>query len=1255
MDFSLLPRFELVRTLGEGGCGIVYEVIDRERQSHVALKALTRLDAAALYRFKREFRALGEVSHRNLVQLHELVSANDDWFFTMELVSGVDFLSYVLGTVRPISHTLDSPFDVTETNAARPAVRAGVLASAPESPPDLVRGRDHPAHLPDFVRLRSSLAQLAEGVSALHAAKKLHRDLKPTNVLVTREGRVVILDFGIVAELGTPNEARDASDHDMILGTPVYMAPEQGAGGALTAAGDWYRVGVILFEALTGRAPFIGGPMQVLIDKQKFEPPRPRELVPSCPEDLDDLCASLLRRRPEARPEGTEVLRRLGVQAAAAAPKATTYQTTVPRLIGRADALRILGEAFAATRGGVGETVFVHGGAGMGKTSLVRHFLDAIKANDEAVVLEGRCYERESVPYKGFDSVIDALSGYLRKQPRNDADKLMPTDPSVLARVFPVFERVHAVAAAAKRAEVSDPQQLRLRAFGALRELLARLADRRPLIVFIDDVQWSDLDSAALLNDLTSPPDAPNILFILGYRSEDEATSPALRALRHPRVQVLRPREPRSVAVEALAEGDCRELSRLLLGPDASEALIATVASESGGNPFFLTEIVRFVESHASHVSSTRLRLEKVLGDRVLDLPDHALQVVHLIAVAGRPIVQSVAQRASELDASDWAQAVSIARVGHLVRTSGTGESSRIEPYHDRVRETVVAMLDEDSLRACHLALAHALRETVSPDPEALFVHFRAAGAIEDATTHALRAAEKAARALAFDRAVALYQFAMEMTGKPPRDLRVLLADGLANAGRGAEAADEYLRAIDGANAAEQMDLRRRAAEQLVKSGHIVRGLEAVREVFAHVGVKLASTPRRALIALVFLRLWLRIRGLGFKPRDVSVIPQHALTRIDVCWSVATALGTVDTMRANHMQARATLFALQAGEPWRLCRALATEAVFVSIVGAPTEKRARSILATAEGLGATLGKPEARGYILTCGGMVEYSCGRWSAASEKLDLAASIWQVCAGMRWELATVQTFGFNVLFQLGRLDEMSRRLPALQRGADERGDLFLATSLRVGNVHALIQDQPGRALDVVAEAMSHWSRHGFLVQHWWELESRCMIDLYEGNGAELLDRMRVASRPLRGSLLLRNQVVRGRAAMLRGSGALAAAMRSPNVDLLHVAVREARALRAEKMVWTTAFADVIDAGVAARRGQREVAVAALEGAARGFDAADMALYAACARRRLGALLGGDEGSALVENATAWMRAQGVQSPEKITAMLAAGFDAG
>ena len=396
---------------------------------------------------------LADVVHLNLVALHELRADGPTLYFTMEFLDGTDLLSYVRQTDCGLAGQITGDYVPPPRSSPGDAesVRALGLSGL------------------QLNRLRDGLGQLASGLIALHAAGKLHRDLKPSNVMVTPQGRVVILDFGLAAELD--HQDRHHGTSGGFLGTPAYAAPEQAAGSTLSPASDWYSVGTILYQLLTGRTPFQGGLLQVLRDKQQRDPPAPRSLVDGVPEDLDWLCRDLLHRDPETRPDGPEVLRRLqgagpgdveGGTGDLAEEPAGLCIPTLPRgrLIGRSSHLDKLTDAYRVMCGGNAVIALVHGPSGMGKTSLIERFLDGLREREPAVILSGRCYESESVPFKALDSLMDRLSEYLVQEPEDRVQALLPQDTASLARVFPVFQRVEAVARMPARVNASDERAI---------------------------------------------------------------------------------------------------------------------------------------------------------------------------------------------------------------------------------------------------------------------------------------------------------------------------------------------------------------------------------------------------------------------------------------------------------------------------------------------------------------------------------------------------------------------------------------------------------------------------------------------------------------------------------------------------------------------------------------------------------------------------------------------------------------------------
>jgi serine/threonine protein kinase len=1256
-EFYDTERFKIRRKLGSGGMGVVYEAFDRRMNIPVALKTLLRLDPAALYRFKNEFRALADVTHQNLVLLYDLVAEENIWFFTMELVEGVNYLDYLRRgskriTIDSLPTSTVSPLNLcTDAESDRTVDLAEMLATDTQGAAT-TRSRSFDFSVP-LDRLRSSLRQLAQGVHALHQIGKLHRDLKPSNVLVTPEGRVVILDFGLITEL-TP----DWHSHSLnIVGTPVYMSPEQGAGKRITEASDWYSFGVILYEAITGQHPFTGHILEILMKKQRFEPRPPSDLVSGVPEDLDSLCRKLLRRDPEARPSGHDVLKLLQATetdiSISNPPMASSQGVMETPFVGREQQLAALEDAYSATKGGEAVSVYIYGVSGMGKTALARHFLERLRLREQVVVLTGRCYEQESVPYKAMDGIIDSLSRYLTSLPKAKADALMPRDILALSRLFPVLLRVESVMEAPHREQdIPDPLVLRRRAFAVLRDLLARISDRHHLVLYIDDLQWADADSIALIEDLLRPPDPPPLLLLVSFRSEEIESKPFLKQL----LKQADGHTRRGLPVDLLSR---EEVSSLIssMTPErlrSDNEFVEKLVVEAEGSPFFAEQLTRYAVSDYQAITRG-VNLAEMIEARISRLPAGTRQMLETLAVAGRPLQHDVVFEVAGSE-NQGLNMVAALRTAHFLRGAGSGD--QIELYHDRIRETISARIPPDAVRRIHQDLARVLGEKGYDDPEALFEHCLGAGEREQAAVYAVLAAKKATAALAFDRAAIFYRHALDLswaTGADLLELKAELGDALANAGRCAEAAHVFLDAAKEADIEKALEFQRRAAEKLLISGHIDEGLSVIRTVLGAVGMKIAKTPRHALVSILARRAQLRLRGLGFVERQASEIPESELQRIEIYWSVTTGLSMVDIIRATDFQTRHLLLALKAGEPYRIARALAVEAGYAAAPGGPGKERSAVFTEAAEAVARKVGHPHAIGLATMTAGAAAFCLGQWKKAAELSERAEEILRdQCTGVAWELTNAQNFFLGSLLFLGEMGKISNRMPGLVAAAEERGNLYCLAEMKTRtNVAWLVADEPDEARRQVLQAMQQWSRKGFFLQHYNAVYALSQVDLYGGDADRAFERITSKWPELARTLLLRVQVLRVEARHLHARSALMRAARRKEIKpSLKIAERLADQIEREKMAWSEPMATAVRAGVAAVRGDELSAVTLLTAAAEKFHKADMRLYAAAAERCLGGMIGGERGRQLVDESTDWMKNQKIKNPDCVTRMLVPGF---
>ncbi len=1197
-------RFEFRRSLGEGGYGIVFEAWDQVRDQPVAVKRLRKTDAVALLRFKQEFRSVADVRHRNLVRLDEMFSRDGAWFVTMELVNGEDLLDWV-----------------------RPADRS-------------TRGFTRAF---DEVRLRNAFGELCDGLMALHAAGMLHRDVKPSNVMVARDGRVVVLDFGFVVHLGLA----DGHGSSTLVGTPAYMSPEHVTGAPFTEASDWYCVGLLLYEALTGRLPFEGAFVEILNARVKQDAPPPRDIEPSVPRDLDALCRALLARDPAARPDGAEIVHRLGRAAGSSADTPTTRPGV--SFVGRGAHLRSLGEALDHARTTAPAMVHLTGPSGMGKTTLGRHFLASL--GDDVLTLTARCYQRESVPFKAVDSIIDGLGRYLRTLGEDERAGLIPRDFGALTRMFPVLREFDASGGERQVSVFHDAQELRRRGYAALRDLLIALGRDRTLVFFLDDLHWGDLDSGQLLLEVIRPPDPPRLLLIACYRDDEAADSPMLQLLDARASEALRGWH---VPLGELSPGEARELALAQLGGTGDEmsVLADVLAAESRGNPFIVDQLAHFRRTMHG-VNSQALRLESVVDFLLAQLPPDTRRLMEVIAVVGRPLDVRIANQAAGLDAHQ-VDALEELRGGRWIRTRGHGAGELVETYHDRLRETIMALLPRNQLSAIHTRVALALEAKGDADAEALAEHFQQAGERVIAARHAVRAAFTAAEQLAFDRAARLYRLALELgefTDAERRVLHTRLGEALVNGGRGEEAGRAFLAAAEGAGVDETLELRRRTAECFLMSGLIDEGIAESARVLAMIGLEFARGPRRALLRLVMRRVQLAVRGVRFTPCAASDINPELLRRMDITWSVGAGLSMVDPIRANYFQVINLLDALTSGEPFRVARALVMELATSSTGGSRSQLATDTLYVQCDELVRQVDHPYTSAWFALVESLAALLSGRYAEAIEPAERSEALFrQHCTGVAWETATAQLYHLQSLINLGQWRALAARALPLLAEAEARRDLYFATYIRTRTlflVH-LAADEVERARDAQDRSLEGWTRHGFQLQHYWNWYAQCEIDLYAGAPRTAWERLRGHWATYSGSLLPRTQALHIEILFLRVriAVALAASGDTEAASLLAHAARDVRRLERERIPWADAQAALGRALVARARGQGLAAAPLFATAGDLLDGAGLEHYAAAARMRAAALYGT---SAI--DGELWMSREQVRNPERMLQLLAPG----
>jgi hypothetical protein len=475
------------------------------------------------------------------------------------------------------------------------------------------------------------------------------------------------------------------------------------------------------------------------------------------------------------------------------------------------------------------------------------------------MLFSGVCYEQENVVYKALNGVMESVSQKLKDLPPDKAKAYLPKDTYLLAKVFPVLRRISAVANFTIDHRAFEPQESKRLLFRAVKEFFERLAslDNNRVIVVIDDLQWADKDSVELLRHILQPSEAPNLLLLMTSRQHPDEADLAM------------PGDFRVIAVNELEKSSAQTLVKEIFrksGNTFSPEVVQKIVGETG-NPYYLHELARLALTvNPGDSERAAFSLDDALRGRIEKLSSIERKLLAKVCASGRPFPQDII---FQTGTADWNKTkfydiVDTLRDEQLVRTIGLDANHIIEPFHDRVRETVLKMLQEDleEKRQVHEDLAKAMQSMDNHDYQALTNHWELADNPKKAFYYAVKAAEQAEEALAFEMAANFYKKAIalgkDLSEKERSKLYERMGDTLNNLGSGKEAAEAYILGCEGAE--DEDRLKSKAAGVLLRSGEIETGLNTLEDVLKSNKMKLYKNKIITIIAFLWIRILLRLR-----------------------------------------------------------------------------------------------------------------------------------------------------------------------------------------------------------------------------------------------------------------------------------------------------------------------------------------------------------------------------------------------------------
>ncbi len=758
--------YRVLSALATGGMGVLYRAAHRDTGAAVAIKTVVSPKEGVLGSIRSEIRALARLEHRGVARIvDEGVEGGHPWY-AMELVEGKTLARWRDELWHgQTSADLATHIESTSTRPRRDGETPVPIMSRTTIP-------RAPAAAGHLVEVLTTIEALCAPLAYIHGRGIVHRDLKPENVLRKPDGTPVLIDFGVAARFPATDGREVLEASGSLAGTMAYIAPEQFRRSFVDARADLYSLGCMLYEFVCGRRPFLGNSSRQLGEAHLHEPPvPPSRIVDGVPSALEALILRLLAKRPRDRigyaaDVADAIAMILEDLRPGARPRRSSGQSDSgdfylyrPEMTGRkepADRLLAAAEAARRQRGGV---FYLGGESGVGKTMLAGEIGKQAAVLGIRVVTGDCVMYGEATPQRGaqsplgpFRGLLQAVADHCRTRGATTTGRLFGARAPLLASIEPTLVDLPGLEPGPPQNSLTG-EAARSAILTAVKDLLVLFCQEQPLLLVIDDVQWADELSLAVLR-LLSPAllEKLPLLIVATYRSDEAPAS--LRAL-------TTTAGAHDLRLARLDEDGVAAMVTEMLGTSRlPAAMIGFLARTSEGNPFFVAEYVRAAvtlgvlkrqrgqwqldqgdDRDAAYAAlPLPSSLRGLIQRRLQGLADTTLRLLEAAAVIGRVVDPAVlaATVGGEPALVDDALADLVTR--HVLEEHAGG----FRFVHEKLREHATGGMSALRRQELHLAVAHALEAAAPREAPALAFHFEAGGRPERAFHYASLAGQRA-------------------------------------------------------------------------------------------------------------------------------------------------------------------------------------------------------------------------------------------------------------------------------------------------------------------------------------------------------------------------------------------------------------------------------------------------------------------------------------------------------------------------------